>query len=843
MRPRTTTHAERSSLLRPSRALLAGAVSWYADCYARRRTRASLRDHVETIDFQALFEQAPGNYLVLSRDLLIIGASEGYLQATMTERRAIIGRALFEVLPDNPGDPRADGVRNLRASLQRVLATCRADRMDIQKYDIRKPGGAGEFEVRYWSPLNTPITDAHGALLYIIHCVEDVTEHVLLERHGRSQDEAMKQLALRSERRYAQLLDAAPDAMVVVGRDKVIAFVNTRAEQLFGYSRRELVGRELDELIPDSLRDAHHGHVERFLAAPEGAHIRLGIEQYVRHKSGESIPVEVTVRPLREGGRLSVTASLRDIRERKHAEAALRLGAERLSSTIESMQDSFALFDGEYRLLACNAMYRELLRACGLPSAADADWRGLPYPEVIDKLAAWLVLSDEERGAFRSSFRAAGRHEPSSLDVRTQDGRSLRMTSRPTPEGGFVDSVWDLSDDERRAESLRVARIEAESASAAKSEFLSSMSHELRTPMNAILGFAQLLQREKKEPLTAKNVERVGHILRGGEHLLRLIDDVLDFARVESGRISVGLERVDVRSVLDEVRTTLEADAHLRGVSLRIDCPSEDLPVLAADFMRVVQVMLNLGSNAIKYNRSGGSVAFIVSQPLAGYLRITVQDTGIGVPAEHQAKLFQPFQRAGQERGPVQGTGIGLMISKRLVQMMGGEIDFRSEPGVGSSFWFDLPLHGEASVGERASTLPTSVERASRGGSRTVLCVEDSPINIALMKDLFRSIDGSTLITRTNAEDGLVAAQSLAPDAVLMDINLPRMSGLEALSALRADPRTRDIPVIALTAAASPRDVRAGLRAGFLRYLTKPIRIEELQQALDAAYREHPRPA
>ncbi|HEY6881232.1 MAG TPA: PAS domain S-box protein [Polyangiales bacterium] len=785
------------------------------------------------MDFQALFEQAPGNYLALSKDLHILAVSDGYLRATMTERQSIVGRPLFEVFPDNPSDPQADGVRNLRASLERVLASGRPHRMDVQKYDIRTPSGEGDqFEERYWSPYNTPVKDERGEIRCIIHSVEDVSSLIQLQRQGRTRDEAIEQLKVRSERRYAQLLDAAPDAMVVIGENERIDFVNVRAEQLFGYPRRELIGQHIELLIPEPLRARHREHVARFLQNPEGTEVRMAIEQYARHKSGEPIPVEVTLRPIRDELGLTVSASLRDVRDRKRSEAALRLAAERLSTAIESMQDAFALFDGEQRLLVCNAMYRELLQDSGLAH----DWVGLPYAQITEKLAGWLLLSEAERARFRRDFHPA-RGGPSSLDLHTRDGRSLRLISRPTPEGGFVDTVWDLSEDERRAEALRAARNEAEAASAAKSEFLSSMSHELRTPMNAILGFAQLLQRERLEPLTPKNLQRVGQILRGGEHLLRLIDDVLDFARIEAGRVAVGLDRVDVLSVLDEVLGTLDADARARAVSLRIDCPSDSLPALAVDRMRTVQVLLNLGSNAVKYNRHGGSVCFSVSLPRTGYMRIDVEDTGLGIPMEHQAKLFQPFQRAGQERGPIQGTGIGLMISKRLLALMGGEIGFRSEPGKGSSFWIDLPIHADGALSEPVVRVQTSELPPMPDTPRTVLYIEDSPTNVALMKDLFRGFSGATLITRSTAEDGMIAARALSPDAILMDLHLPRMSGVHALAALRADERTRDIPVIALTAAASKSDVENGLRAGFLRYVTKPIRVDELVKALHAAYR------
>jgi CheY-like chemotaxis protein len=348
------------------------------------------------------------------------------------------------------------------------------------------------------------------------------------------------------------------------------------------------------------------------------------------------------------------------------------------------------------------------------------------------------------------------------------------------------------------------------------------------------LGFAQLLLRDKKEPLSVRHRERADQIIKGGEHLLRLIDDILDLSRIEAGGVSISTEPVDVVEVLEQVTATLQPLAMTHGLSLDLALPSLDLPMLSADRTRLKQILMNFGSNAIKYNRASGSVSFAVSVSGPERLRVTVRDTGAGIPLEKQAKLFQPFQRAGQESGPIEGTGIGLVISKRLAQLMGGDVGFRSVPGQGSDFWVDMPVH----VSRRSSAPPPVREpapaRFANDGRKLVLYVEDNPANVKFMSDLLSSFDDLDLVTAATAETGIAIACAQRPDVIIMDINLPGMSGVEALRHLRATSETQQIPVIALTAAASENDKRRGIEAGFHQYITKPVKVDELLGVLEA---------
>jgi PAS domain S-box-containing protein len=711
-------------------------------------------------DFRRIFEATPGCYLVLAHDLRILAASDAYLQATRTRRADILGENIFDVFPDNSDGGTA--AASLRASLGRILAERRADAMPIQRYDIRRPESeGGGFEERYWSPLNAPVLGDDGSVEYIIHRVDDVTEMVRL----RDQEKIARDRSLKVQERYSQLLDTAPDAMVVVDADSRIVLVNVRTETLFGYARSELVGRPLSLLIPDRFRGGHAAYVTRFFSSPASRPMGAGLELFGRRKDGSEVSIEVSLSPLRVGDTVTISAAIRDITERKRLEEAAKLTADRLTSAVESIQDAFALFDASDQLVLCNSVYRRLI-GDGLPGSL----AGRSYEDLLGAWIGGIDFPDQEaRRRFREERLAHRGDATVTFDVRMQDGRSLRIIDRRTAEGGIVKTIWDLTDDERAAQEVREARAAAESASAAKSDFLSSMSHELRTPLNAILGFAQLLQRDRREPLSERHRERVKQVLEGGKHLLRLIDDILDLSRIEAGGISTSIEPVNVTDVIAEVRTTLEPMAARQGIEIAVDSVAVSVPMISADRTRYAQILMNFGSNAIKYNRPAGKVTFVVSLPAPEVVRVIVRDTGIGIPADKQDKLFQPFQRAGQETGPIEGTGIGLVITRRLAQLMQGDVGFRSVAGEGSEFWVDMPVRASVAASNALPSIEPKASALAPVGRRLVLYVEDNPANVVFMRDLVTTFEDVDLITAPTAERGVALARERLPDAILMD--------------------------------------------------------------------------
>ena len=382
---------------------------------------------------------------------------------------------------------------------------------------------------------------------------------------------------------------------------------------------------------------------------------------------------------------------------------------------------------------------------------------------------------------------------------------------------------------------LNKAMAVAEKANLAKSDFLSSMSHELRTPLSAILGFAQLM--ESGSPLPTPTQKRsIDQILQAGWYLLELINEILDLALIESGKLSLSLEPISLAEVMQECQAMIEPQAKKRGIGV-VFPKFEIRHYVKADRTRVKQVLINLLSNAIKYNKAGGTVDVQCVTDTPGRIRICVEDTGEGLSAEKLAQLFQPFNRLGQEANVEEGTGIGLVVAKRLIEWMGGSIGVESTVGKGSVFWIEMNLTAEpkttADAADPMASAPLPIH--SDAQLRTVLYVEDNPANLMLVEDLIARRPDIRLLTARNGISGVAIAREALPDVVLMDINLPGISGIEALRILTDDPTTAHIPVIALSANAMPRDIEKGLEAGFFRYLTKPIKVNEFMNTLDLA--------
>jgi signal transduction histidine kinase/CheY-like chemotaxis protein len=396
----------------------------------------------------------------------------------------------------------------------------------------------------------------------------------------------------------------------------------------------------------------------------------------------------------------------------------------------------------------------------------------------------------------------------------------------------FLDQILQT----KNAELERATEV-AEKANLAKSDFLSSMSHELRTPLTAILGFAQLMETSKPPP-TEPQKRSLDQIVKAGWYLLDLINEILDMAIIESGKLALTMETVSLSSLMLECQAMIEPLALKREIGVHFEKQGSDCFV-HADRTRLKQAIINIMSNAVKYNTPGGKVQ-VTSKSVGGRrLRISVEDTGEGLSPEKIDQLFQPFNRLGQEINTEPGTGIGLVVTKQLVELMGGSIGVESTMGTGSVFWIELNLHDEhasqtdADADADADALPALDGEPGPGYSSTLLYVEDNAANLMLVEDIMARRPGIRLISARDGISGVALARSALPDMILMDVHLPGINGIDAMRILAHDPLTAHIPILALSANAMPQDIQNGLNAGFFKYLTKPIRVTELLETLD----------
>ena len=677
-----------------------------------------------------------------------------------------------------------------------------------------------------------PLKNEWGEINGAITCFHDITERKRAEAAQRA-----------SEANFRATFENAAIGIVHVGLDNRWLRVNPAMCRLSGYSADELTGNTFADIThPDDVASTQ-AQMRRLLA---GEMATFTLEKRYIHKAGHPVWVSLTASLLRDpaGQAQYYIGAIEDISEKKAALAELdrqQRFIERLTHVMPNTLHVFSL--AEQRNLWVN---RHLGATLGysvqeIARMGQGFLRLVLHPDDVAPMAAHF-----------DSLVATSDNEVLEFDYRVRDHagewRWLRHSDtvfRRDPEGRaleLVGTATDVTDRKRIAVDLSAALAAAEAATRAKSDFLSSMSHELRSPLNTMLGFAQLIESGTPPP-TPRQQESVDEILKAGWYLLELINEILDLTLIESGRLAFSLEPVSLAEVLSHCQSMVELQAQQDGI--RLSFPQlDDACMVNVDRTRVKQIFINLLSNAIKYNRPGGTVSVSCAVQDESRIRISFEDTGAGLTPDQLDHLFEPFERLGQETGLIEGTGIGLVVSKRLVELMGGHIGVQSSVGLGSVFWVDLVTTGafRPAHAEPGAPAVTGPRPAPAPGTQlsTVLCVEDNPANMMLMQRILARRTDLRLLLTSEGSHGLELARATRPDVILMDINLPGISGLELLKLLSEDAATAHIPVIAISANALRHDVENGLRAGFFRFLTKPIKIDLFMEALDAALKLPP---
>ncbi len=634
---------------------------------------------------------------------------------------------------------------------------------------------------------------------------------------------------LEAQIQLQAVLDGALDAVVSLDDQGHITAWSKRAQLLLGWREDEVLGQALEGLVlvvpPDSPRQSGLARVMQKAASP---HLDRRVERMAVRRDGSRLAVEVSTTRANLGAHVLTTVFIADISERKAGEDRLAL----FRRVFDASNQSIVISDAKSRGLYQNRAHEQAM------GYSDDEIIGKPFPHALPQDVASTVWADIKRAIAQDGAWYG------QVPFRRKDGSEFMTASHIgsiKDEQGNVQYVFnlftDFTEELARREELRLAREVAEKANLAKSDFLSSMSHELRTPMNAVLGFGQIL--EVDESLTPEQLDNVREILKGGHQLLKLINDVLDLAKIESSSIKLSLETINVAGLIEEAWRVLAPLALTRSITLHKNLPLT--AAVTADRARLKQVLLNLLSNAINFNRDGGEISVCTLETPTGQLRIEIADSGQGIAPERLPIIFEAFNRRGTVRGQVGGTGIGLIITRRLVDLMGGEVGVNSELGVGTTFWVDLPVANNLAVSVTPSArapepMPLVDSLAPFDANAhhfSVLCIDDNPVNLKLIAQLLTKRPRIHLITAHTPGLGIQLALGRQPDLILLDINMPGMDGYQVLEVLKTYARTQSIPIIAVTGNATPRSDALGGSSGLADYLTKPLDAEKFLATVD----------
>ncbi len=614
---------------------------------------------------------------------------------------------------------------------------------------------------------------------------------------------------------FEQFFWVSSDLMSVVDLSGNFILVNPAYRHILGWEPEELLGQNYRNLIhPDDLERVANVFEPVNDVTPHAVELDLrerchdGTFRWMKWK-------------IRRDNDLYYAVG-HDITLRKEMIDALAVSVEKSRAIFDAAVDSIIVIDENMNIIEASPSNDSTFAF----TRAQTEGRvalDFVHPEDHNMILEALERGFASDGVVKVRFR--GLHTDGRWVMIESRGRALR-DAQGKPTGAVIISR-DVSESVATERALELAKIEAEKANVAKSEFMSRMSHELRTPLNSVLGFAQILQMEMESP---SELEMIGYIVKSGGYLLELINEVLDISRVETGSIAVSLELVSIQTLVAECLRVVSSDAATAGVTIINNC--DEARQVRADPQHLRQALVNLLSNAIKYNHSGGTVTLSCEEE-AGRVKLCVTDTGPGVAPQLHDRLFAPFDRLDAESKGIEGTGLGLALSKGLMEAIGGSLGVKSEPGSGSTFWLDLPL-ATTSTSFAAVELDASVQpNTNPAVTATVLYVEDNIGNVRLMERLMIHRPAVRLITSLAGNLGVELAQQYRPDLILLDVHMPDLSGFEVLELLNKDGRTASIPVVMLSADASHEQIQRFRDAGARDYLTKPLDLQHFLTQLD----------
>jgi signal transduction histidine kinase/AmiR/NasT family two-component response regulator len=625
-----------------------------------------------------------------------------------------------------------------------------------------------------------------------------------------------------SAQRYFSLYESAPVGLVTLSRRSVVREVNSYGRELLGDDDGGLAGA----CLLDRLSDTSCSELERALAAPVSGQTRRSVQISVSAAATERRILRAEIRP-HPAGDDSMLLALTDITEQRRSEDELAHTREVLELSNRVARIGYWQINLDTNVATWSAVAREIYEM---------------QPDAEPKVDAFLdsCKDDQSRERFRLARSAAverGATFDLELQIATCGGRArwIRITGKAETTSGLTPRLYGTVQDidaHVQAQSARMAQAGAEMANRSKNAFLARMSHDLRTPLNAVLGFSELLQLNGVAMASPGVADQVRHIHDAGEHLLAMIDEVLDLARIESGDLRIAMERVEMSALIGDCMTLVAPSAAADAITLH--APScKEVQAALGDRTRLRQVLMNLLSNAVKYNRHGGSVEIDVNGD-ADHVTVAVRDRGQGLSPEQLGELFQPFNRLGAELRGIEGTGLGLVIAKQLVEAMGGSLNAESTVGVGSVFTLRLQRAEDGHASHLADALPIDVREDDSGaGAFVVLYVEDNPVNVELMRAAVALRHQVRIEVAVDGQAGLEMCRRLRPDLVLLDMGLPIMDGATVLAHLRADPELANIPCVAVSANAMDTDVKQALEAGFTDYIVKPFALPRLLALLD----------